>query len=846
MKKLLLFITMAIIPMLVSAYDFMVNGVAYKVLSMENLEVEVTVGCEADNDGKLVIPATVEYKGRTFKVLGVGDKPLLDAIIKNTLTDLTIEEGPTYIGSCAFEGTGIKTIRIPKTITTIKDGAFCGVNGYLNDWLNMVYEPCSLIIEDGDEMLSHNVENTFAERPFQNSKITYLYLGRNINRDLLSRALRYVEDFVIGDMVTELTSESITGPPYLESVKSITIGKGLSLVPYMKEGDNTEKIFVRTLKPQNSLGFNDGTFIRATLYVPKGSKDAYMNADVWKNFWSVEEYDLEDPGEGPNTNDEVVDEFYVNALGYRILSKEDLTCEVFHGDHGSEVHVPGEVTYGDKTYKVLGIGEEAFMGSNITALSMDNSLTYIRDKACAICPNLRKVTIPPSVINLGEGAFSGCSELETFIIEDGDEMLEHKLNNYYNTTIAYEALRTVYIGRNFSKDIFYGRCCNNIIDLTIGDKVTTFELDRFPSLLKLTIGKGLSSLPYLETGENLTQVVVNATTPISAGGFNNRTYLNATLYVPEGTVVAYSTTEPWSNFLSITDGSPTSIEVSPSTKSIKVGESFTATYSLTPSNATTTVTWSSSDQSIAIVDVLTGTVIGINKGTALIYANTSNGLSDFCEVTVEEEEEVNENKFESIGTGTLHDNFYEGETQVEILQDQDNKDVFKILNPYDGITNMKGSTYYGSNELEIIIIGPGMTLYDINITKDDLVYFTPINTGYYYDEYKSYIDMYHPSAVRDFRSEDFWTYNKVLGYQNNGWPDKIQLAPYYYIDNVGSWDYTQEDNVIIITFPRDPTGIKDVKTDEDKDVHIYDLMGRRLEKPRKGINIIGGKKVYIK
>ena len=500
----------------------------------------------------------------------------------------------------------------------------------------------------------------------------------------------------------------------------------------------------------------------------------------------------------------------------------------------------------ERCYELLdGLGVDYYRVDHEHADTIE-ACEEVESLACAICPNLRKVTIPPSVVNLGEGAFGGCEKLETFIIEDGDKMLEHHLYNYYFYTIGSKSLKTVYIGRNFSKDIFYGICCDYITDLTIGDHVTNFELDEFRSLLKLTIGKGLTYLPYMETGDYLTQITVKATTPISAGGFNNRTYLNATLYVPEGCVEAYSTTEPWSKFLSITDGSPTSINVSPSTKSIKVGESFTATYSLTPSNATTTVTWSSSDQSIAIVDVLTGTVIGINKGTALIYANTSNGLSDFCEVTVEEEEEVNENKFESIGTGTLHDNFYEGETQVEILQDQDNKDVFKILNPYDGITNMKGSTYYGSNELEIIIIGPGMTLYDINITKDDLVYFTPINTGYYYDEYKSYIDMYHPSAVRDFRSEDFWTYNKVLGYQNNGWPDKIQLAPYYYIDNVGGWDYTQEDNVIIITFPRDPTGIKDVKTDEDKDVHIYDLMGRRLEKPRKGINIIGGKKVYIK
>ena len=43
-----------------------------------------------------------------------------------------------------------------------------------------------------------------------------------------------------------------------------------------------------------------------------------------------------------------------------------------------------------------------------------------------------------------------------------------------------------------------------------------------------------------------------------------------------------------------------------------------------------------------------------------------------------------------------------------------------------------------------------------------------------------------------------------------------------------------------------PLGIENVSnTDETTDI-VYDLSGRRLDKPRKGINIIGGKKVIVK
>ena len=42
------------------------------------------------------------------------------------------------------------------------------------------------------------------------------------------------------------------------------------------------------------------------------------------------------------------------------------------------------------------------------------------------------------------------------------------------------------------------------------------------------------------------------------------------------------------------------------------------------------------------------------------------------------------------------------------------------------------------------------------------------------------------------------------------------------------------------------TSIEGVQIDEEKNVPIYDLNGRRLTTPRKGINVIGGKKVVIK
>lgn len=89
---------------------------------------------------------------------------------------------------------------------------------------------------------------------------------------------------------------------------------------------------------------------------------------------------------------------------------------------------------------------------------------------------------------------------------------------------------------------------------------------------------------------------------------------------------------------------PTSITVSPSTINITVGNTQKASYSLSPSNASTTVTWSSDDASIASVGTYTGEVKGVGVGTTRIWAKTSNGKKDYCTITVGPEVGIQINK----------------------------------------------------------------------------------------------------------------------------------------------------------------------------------------------------------
>ena len=151
----------------------------------------------------------------------------------------------------------------------------------------------------------------------------------------------------------------------------------------------------------------------------------------------------------------------------------------------------------------------------------------------------------------------------------------------------------------------------------------------------------------------------------------------------------------------------------------------------------------------------------------------------------------------SLGKGTYVDNYYFGESaSVTIMQNQEQKNVFRIMAPYKNITGG------GDDYLEVMVVKPGDTFRGVTVTQSDLVVFGDFNTGYHHSSYDADIKLYHPSAFQSTSAESNWLNNKVLAYQEDGvTPGQIQLAPWYYMDGVGGWNATTESGAIVITFP---------------------------------------------
>jgi len=80
----------------------------------------------------------------------------------------------------------------------------------------------------------------------------------------------------------------------------------------------------------------------------------------------------------------------------------------------------GAVVIPDTTngYPVVSIGANAFLNasSNMTSVTIPNSITSIGDRAFYTCYRLTSVTIPTSATNIGNSAFGGCSGLTSVTI----------------------------------------------------------------------------------------------------------------------------------------------------------------------------------------------------------------------------------------------------------------------------------------------------------------------------------------------------------------------------------------------------------------------------------------------
>ena len=118
-----------------------------------------------------------------------------------------------------------------------------------------------------------------------------------------------------------------------------------------------------------------------------------------------------------------------NSLEF--TSNGDGTCYVsgIGAYKGTDIVIP-PVYNGER---VTGIGELAFYRkSNLTSVTIPNSVTSIGNQAFYNCKGLTSVTIPDSVMSIGSSAFYDCTELKSVTIGNGVTSIG--FSAFYNCT----------------------------------------------------------------------------------------------------------------------------------------------------------------------------------------------------------------------------------------------------------------------------------------------------------------------------------------------------------------------------------------------------------------------------
>ena len=414
----------------------------------------------------------------------------------SNLTSISLPNSLTSLGGGCFASTALKSIVIPKNVTSIGSGdvyewnpfSYCStlesIKVETGNKNFIVKNNC--LIEKSSKTLISAINSSTIPTDGSVEKIEgFAFSGLNISSIVIPSNIKYVENGIFCHC-EQLTTIEIHAN--VQSGSLFTFTTTIENIIYGDEVENVGRI-------------DDGDFTNLRT-IQIGAKIKSLSNLNNKNI-DFSKISLVISPDNP----------YLTIKNMFLISNQDgcVTVEKYLGDKNqlTEIEMPNNVTIGGKNVNIDKILAGIFSScSKLKNVTLPKNLKEIPGNCFQDCKNLESVTIPNSVTSIGGGAFWYCSSLTSITIPESVTSIgNYAFRDCSSLTSITIPDSVTSIGYNAFES------CSNLTSVTIGNSVKSIGDDTFiycSKLTTITIGNSVTSIgdSAFESCSNLTSITI--------------------------------------------------------------------------------------------------------------------------------------------------------------------------------------------------------------------------------------------------------------------------------------------------------------------------------------------------